>query len=56
MLGTLLGVFFLYMCSSGMNMIGVSFAARQLFNGLVLIAAVGANALLNREEIHLKFI
>lgn len=55
-LGTLLGVFFLYMVSSGMNMIGVPFAARQLFNGLVLIAAVGANALLNREEIHLKFI
>ncbi|MGC4025196.1 MAG: SDR family oxidoreductase [Mesorhizobium sp.] len=55
-LGTLLGVFFLYMVSAGMNMVGVPFAARQLFNGLVLIAAVGANALLNREEIHLKFI
>lgn len=56
LLGTLLGVFFLYMASSGMNMIGISFATRQLFNGLILILAVGANALLNREEIHLKFI
>ncbi|MCB8881081.1 ABC transporter permease [Acidisoma cellulosilytica] len=56
LLGTLLGVFFLYMVSSGMNMVGISFATRQLFNGLVLILAVGANALLNREEIHLKFI
>lgn len=55
-LGTLLGVLFLYMASSGMNMIGISFATRQLFNGLILILAVGANALLNREEIHLKFI
>lgn len=55
-LGTLIGVFFLYMVSSGMNMVGVPFAARQLFNGLVLLAAVGANAMLNREEIHLKFI
>ena len=55
-LGTLIGVLFLYMVSSGMNMVGVPFAARQLFNGLVLILAVGANALLNREEIHLKFI
>jgi ribose transport system permease protein len=55
-LGTLLGVFFLYMVSSGMNMIGISFAMRQLFNGFVLLAAVGANAALNREEIHLKFI
>jgi ribose transport system permease protein len=55
-LGTLIGVLFLYMVSSGMNMVGVPFAARQLFNGLVLIMAVGANALLNREEIHLKFI
>jgi ribose transport system permease protein len=55
-LGTLLGVFFLYMVSSGMNMIGISFATRQLFNGFVLLAAVGANAALNREEIHLKFI
>lgn len=55
-LGTLIGVLFLYMVSSGMNMIGVPFEARQLFNGLVLITAVGANALLNREELHLKFI
>lgn len=55
-LGTLLGVFFLYMVGSGMNLVGVSFATRQLFNGFVLLAAVGANALLNREEIHLKFI
>lgn len=55
-LGTLIGVLFLYMVSSGMNMVGVPFAARQLFNGLVLILAVGANAMLNREEIHLKFI
>lgn len=56
LLGTLIGILFLYMVSSGMNMVGVPFAARQLFNGLVLILAVGANALLNREELHLKFI
>ncbi|SHO66526.1 ribose transport system permease protein [Pseudoxanthobacter soli DSM 19599] len=56
LLGTLLGVFFLYMVSSGMNMVGISYATRQLFNGLVLLVAVGANAMLNREEIHLKFI
>lgn len=55
-LGTLLGVFFLYMVNSGMNMVGFPSAARQLFAGLVLIIAVGANAALNREEIHLKFI
>jgi ribose transport system permease protein len=55
-LGTLLGVFFIYMVNSGMNMVGFPSAARQLFAGLVLIIAVGANALLNREEIHLKFI
>jgi ribose/xylose/arabinose/galactoside ABC-type transport system permease subunit len=55
-LGTLVGVFFLYMVNSGMNMVGLPFAAQQLFAGLVLIVAVGANALLNREEIHLKFI
>ena len=55
-LGTLIGVFFLYMVNSGMNMVGFPFAARQLFAGLVLIVAVGANAALNREEIHLKFI
>lgn len=55
-LGTLLGVFFIYMVNSGMNMVGFPSAARQLFAGLVLIVAVGANALLNREEIHLKFI
>ena len=55
-LGTLLGVFFIYMVSSGMNMVGFSYAARQLFSGLILILAVGANAMLNREEIHLKFI
>jgi ribose transport system permease protein len=55
-LGTLVGVFFLYMVNSGMNMVGFPFAARQLFAGLVLIVAVGANAALNREEIHLKFI
>lgn len=55
-LGTLLGVFFLYMVSAGMSMMGFPFAMRQLFIGLVLILAVGANALLNREEIHLKFI
>lgn len=54
-LGTLLGVFFIYMVNSGMNMVGFPSAARQLFAGLVLIIAVGANALLNREEIHLKF-
>ena len=55
-LGTLVGVFFLYLVNSGMNMVGFPFAARQLFAGLVLIIAVGANAALNREEIHLKFI
>jgi len=55
-LGTLLGVFFIYMVNSGMNMVGFPFAARQLFAGLILILAVGANAMLNREEIHLKFI
>jgi ribose/xylose/arabinose/galactoside ABC-type transport system permease subunit len=54
-LGTLLGIFFLYMVSTGMSMVGFSFSARQLFNGLVLILAVGANALLNREELHMKF-
>ena len=55
-LGTLLGVFFIYMVNSGMNMVGFPYAARQLFAGAILILAVGANALLNREEIHLKFI
>jgi ribose transport system permease protein len=55
-LGTLLGVFFIYMVNSGMNMVGFPFAARQLFSGMILILAVGANAMLNREEIHLKFI
>jgi ribose transport system permease protein len=55
-LGTLLGVFFIYMVNSGMNMVGFPFAARQLFAGLILILAVGANAMLNREELHLKFI
>ena len=54
--GTLLGVFFIYMVNSGMNMVGFPFAARQLFSGAILILAVGANAMLNREEIHLKFI
>lgn len=54
--GTLLGVFFIYMVNSGMNMVGFPFAARQLFSGMILILAVGANAMLNREEIHLKFI
>ena len=54
--GTLVGVFFLYMVDSGMNMVGFPFAARHIFQGLVLIVAVGANALLNREEVHLKFI
>lgn len=56
LLGTLVGVFFLYMVDSGMNMVGFPFAARHIFQGLVLIVAVGANALLNREEVHLKFI
>ncbi len=55
-LGTLLGIFFIYMVNSGMSMVGFSFAARQLFAGIILILAVGANAALNREEIHLKFI
>lgn len=54
-LGTLVGVFFIYMVDSGMSMVGFPFAARQLFAGIILILAVGANALLNREEIHLKF-
>ena len=56
LLGTLVGVFFLYMVDSGMNMVGFPFAFRHIFQGLVLIIAVGANAALNREEIHLKFI
>ncbi|PDQ18613.1 hypothetical protein CN311_23880 [Mesorhizobium sanjuanii] len=56
LLGTLVGVFFLYMVDSGMNMVGFPFAVRHIFQGLVLIVAVGANALLNREEVHLKFI
>jgi ribose transport system permease protein len=56
LLGTLIGVFFLYMVNSGMNMVGFPFAARHIFQGLVLIVAVGANAALNREEVHLKFI
>mgnify|MGYP005810302777 CR=1 FL=1 len=56
LLGTLIGVFFLYMVDSGMNMVGFPFAARHIFQGLVLIIAVGANAALNREEVHLKFI
>lgn len=55
-LGTLLGVFFLYMVNSGMSMVGFPFAARQLFTGLILLLAVGANAMLNREELHMKFI
>lgn len=55
-LGTVLGVFFIYMVNSGMSMVGFPFAARQLFSGFILILAVGANAALNREEIHLKFI
>jgi ribose transport system permease protein len=55
-LGTLLGVFFIYMVNSGMSMVGFPYAARQLFAGLILILAVGANAMLNREEIHLRFI
>ena len=55
-LGTLLGVFFIYMVNSGMSMAGFPFAARQLFTGLILILAVGANALLNREELHMKFV
>jgi ribose transport system permease protein len=54
--GTILGVFFIYMVSSGMSMAGFPFAARQLFSGIVLILAVGANAMLNREELHMKFI
>jgi ribose transport system permease protein len=56
LLGTLIGVFFLYMVDSGMNMVGFPFAARHIFQGLVLIVAVGANAALVREEVHLKFI
>ena len=56
LLGTLVGVFFLYMVDFGMNMVGFPFAARHIFQGLVLIVAVGANAALNREEVHLKFI
>jgi ribose/xylose/arabinose/galactoside ABC-type transport system permease subunit len=56
LLGTLVGVLFLYMVDSGMNMVGFPFAARHIFQGFVLIVAVGANAALIREEIHLKFI
>lgn len=55
-LGTLLGVFFLYMVSNGMTQFGIDSSARKLFNGFVLLIAVGANAFLNREELHLKFI
>ncbi|WP_428030020.1 ABC transporter permease [Ancylobacter sp.] len=55
-LGTLLGVFFLYMVSNGMTQFGVDSSARNIFNGFVLLAAVGTNALLNREELHLRFI
>jgi ribose/xylose/arabinose/galactoside ABC-type transport system permease subunit len=55
-LGTLLGVFFLYMVSNGMTQFGIDSSARKLFNGAVLLIAVGANAFLNREELHLKFI
>jgi ribose transport system permease protein len=55
-LGTVLGVFFIYMVNSGMSMVGFPFAARQLFAGLILILAVGANAMLNREELHMKFV
>ena len=51
-----LGVFFIYMVNSGMSMAGFPFAARQLFTGLILILAVGANAMLNREELHMKFV
>jgi ribose/xylose/arabinose/galactoside ABC-type transport system permease subunit len=54
--GTLIGMFFIYMVNSGMSMAAFPYAARQLFAGLILIIAVGANAALNREEIHLKFI
>ena len=55
-LGTLAGVFFLYMVSNGMTQFGIDSSARKLFNGFVLLVAVGANAFLNREELHLKFI
>ncbi|MFK0206399.1 ABC transporter permease [Agrobacterium sp. NPDC090283] len=55
-LGTLLGVFFLYMVSNGMTQFGIDSSARKLFNGFVLLIAVGANAFLNKEELHLKFI
>lgn len=55
-LGTLLGVFFLYLVSNGMTQFGIDSSARKLFNGFVLLAAVGANSFLNREELHLKFI
>ncbi len=55
-LDTLLGVFFLYMVSNGMTQFGIDSSARKLFNGAVLLIAVGANAFLNREELHLKFI
>ena len=55
-LGTLLGVFFLYMVSNGMTQFGIDSSARKLFSGVVLLVAVGANAFLNKEELHLKFI
>ncbi len=56
LLGTLIGALFLNFVTAGMNMIGAPFALHQLIEGGVLILAVGANAMLNREELHMRFI
>ncbi|MGH7118821.1 MAG: ABC transporter permease [Acetobacteraceae bacterium] len=54
--GTLVSALFLNFVTAGMNMIGAPFALHQLIEGGVLILAVGANAMLNREELHMRFI
>lgn len=54
--GTLVAALFLNFVTAGMNMVGAPFSLHELIEGGVLIAAVGANALLNREELHMKFI
>ena len=56
LLGTLIGALFLNFVTAGMNMVGAPFALHQLIEGGVLILAVGANAMLNREELHMRFI
>lgn len=56
LLGTLIGALFLNFVTAGMNMVGAPFALHQLIEGGVLILAVGANAMLNREELHMRFL